>query len=58
MCRTCPILIIAVVSVTVLEGAIRSQVISENVSETEPARLLTGCVVNTDETELTTPSGG
>jgi hypothetical protein len=58
MCRTCPILIIAVISVTVLEGAIRSQVISGNVSETEPARLLAVCVVNTDETKLTTPSGG
>jgi hypothetical protein len=42
----------------VLEGAIRSQVISENVSETEPARLLAVCVAGTDETRLTTPSGG
>jgi hypothetical protein len=48
----------AVISVTVLEEATRSQVISENVSETEPARLLAVCVVNTDETRLTTPSGG
>ena len=32
--------------------------ISENVSGTEPARLLAVFVADTDETKLTTPSGG